>query len=73
MEFYHDFLDRFVELIQMDTYSLYFALSASNLEEVVKSELQTEFENSKKDWFAWDQFSSRTPASSNSSFKGTGQ
>ena len=53
-EFYHDFLDRFVdrkdfELIQMDTDRLYFALSANKLEEVVKSELQTEFENRKKD------------------------
>ena len=50
LEFYHDFLDRFVhrkdyEQIQMDTDSLYFALSANKLEEVVKSELQTEFEN----------------------------
>jgi len=57
LEFYHDFLDRFVdrkdfELIQMDTDSMYFALSANKLKEVVKSELQTEFENSKKDWLA---------------------
>ena len=64
-EFYHDFLDRFVdrkdyEVIQMDTDTLYFALSANKLEEVVKSVLQTEFENSKKDWLAWDTFSSRT-------------
>ena len=36
------------ELMQMDTDSLYFALSANKLEEVVKSELQTEFENRKK-------------------------
>jgi len=57
LDFYHDFLDRFVdrkdfELIQMDTDSLCFALSANKLKEVVKSELQTEFENSKKDWLA---------------------
>ena len=53
LEFYHDFLDRFVdrkdfELIQMDTDCLYFALSANKLEEVVKPELQNEFENCKK-------------------------
>ena len=53
LEFYHDFLDRFVdrkdfELIQIDTDSLYFALSANELEEVVKPQLQTEFENYKK-------------------------
>ena len=40
LEFYHDFLDCFVdrkdfELIQMDTDSLYFALSANKKEEVV--------------------------------------
>ena len=75
LEFYHDFLDRFVdckdfELIQMDTDSLYFALSANKLEEVVKSELQTEFENSKKDWLAWDAFSSRTPGLFKLEFEG---
>ena len=42
LEFYHDFIDRFVnrkdyELIQMDTDRMYFALSANKLEEVVKS------------------------------------
>jgi len=41
LEFYHDFLDCFVEpkdfeLIQMDTDSLCFALSVNKLEEVVK-------------------------------------
>ena len=41
LEFYHDFLDRFIdrqdsELIQMDTDSLYLALSANKLDDVVK-------------------------------------
>ena len=40
---------------------MYFALSANKSEEVVKSKLQTEFENSKKDWSAWNTFSSRNP------------
>ena len=49
-EFCHGFLDYFVdhqdfELIQMDTDSLYFALSASKLEAVVKPELQSKFVN----------------------------
>ena len=44
LEFYHDFLDRLIDrqdfqLIQMDTDSLYFALSANNLDDVVKPEL----------------------------------
>ena len=53
LELYHDFLDHFIdrqdfELIQMDTDSLYFALSASNLEEVVRPELKVEFDACKK-------------------------
>lgn len=75
LEFYHDFLDHFIdrqdfELIQMDTDSLYFALSANKLEEVVKPELQTEFENCKKDWLAWDTFSNRTPGLFKLEFEG---
>jgi len=54
----------------MDTDSLYFALSANKLEEVVESELQTEFENRKKDWLAWDTFSSRTPGLFKLEFEG---
>ena len=50
LEFYHNFLDRFVdrgdfELIQMDTDSLYFALSDNKLEDVVRPELKAEFDN----------------------------
>ena len=46
LEFYHDFMDRYIdrqdfELIQMDTDSLYFALSANKLDDVVKPELAT--------------------------------
>jgi len=52
LEFYHDFLDHFIdrqdfELIQMDTDSLYFALSANKLDDVVKPELTAEFDNCK--------------------------
>jgi len=54
----------------MDTDSLYFALSANKLEQVVKSDLQTEFEYSKKDSLAWDIFSSRTPYLFNIDFEG---
>ena len=57
LEFYHDFLDRCTdrqdfELIQTDTDSLYFALSANRLEEPVKPQLRAEFDNCKKDWLA---------------------
>jgi len=66
LEFYHDFLDHFIdrqdfELIQMDTDSLYFALSANKLDDVVKPELTAEFDNCKNDWIAWDAWSNRTP------------
>ena len=54
----------------MDTDSLYFALSANKLEDVVKPDLQTEFENCKKDWLAWDTFSNRTPGLFKLEFEG---
>ena len=66
LEFYYDFLDRYFdrkdfELIQMDTDSNYMAISAEKLEDIVKPELQKEFEEKKKEWLAWDKWSSRTP------------
>ena len=50
LQFYYDFLDKYIdrrdyELIQMDTDSMYFALSCDTLEEAVKPELLKEFEN----------------------------
>ena len=54
LEFYYDFLDRYFdrkdfELIQMDTDSNYMAISAEKLEDIVKPELQKEFEEKKKE------------------------
>ena len=53
LQFYYDFLDKYIdrrdyELIQMDTDSMYFALSYDNLEEAVKPELLKEFERGEK-------------------------
>ena len=45
----------------MDTDSNYIAISAEKLEDIVKPELQTEFEAKKQEWLAWDKWSSRTP------------
>jgi hypothetical protein len=75
LEFYFDFLDRFVnrsdfELIQMDTDSLYFALSADKLDTVIKPELRTEFETCKNEWLAWDAWSNRTPGLFKLEFEG---
>ena len=68
------FLDRYFdrrdfELIQMDKDSNYLAISAEKLEDIVKPELQTEFEAKEQEWLAWDKWSSRTPGSLNSSVK----
>ena len=51
------FLDRYFdrgdfELIQMDKDSNYLAISAEKLEDIVKPELQTEFEAKKQEWLA---------------------
>ena len=66
LEFYYDFLDRYFsrhdfELIQMDTESNYLAISADQLEAIIRPELRTEFEATKKEWLAWDKWSGRTP------------
>ena len=66
LEFYYDFLDRYFdrrdfELIHMDTDSNYMAISAEKLEDIVKPELQTEFEVKKQEWLAWDKWTSQTP------------
>ena len=66
LQFYYDFLDHYIdrrdyELIQMDTDSMYFALSYDTLEEAVKPELKREFENNKKQWLSWDKWSNREP------------
>ena len=69
LEFYYDFLDRFVdrhdyELIQMDTDSLYFALSGNSLDDVVG------VGGCRKDWLSWDQWSNRTPGLFKLEFEG---
>ena len=58
LQFYYDFLDKYIdrrnyELIQMDTDSMYFALSYETLEEAVKPELKQDFANNKKQWLSW--------------------
>ncbi|BFZ20032.1 hypothetical protein BsWGS_23071 [Bradybaena similaris] len=56
LQFYYDFLVEFVdtadfELCEMDTDSLYLALSTSTLEEAVKPDRRTEFYTKYADWF----------------------
>ena len=59
LEFYYDVIHTFVdtkdfELIEMDTDSMYMALSASSIESVIKSELQESFFKNKGKWFVSD-------------------
>ena len=66
LEFYYEFLDRHVarsdfELMQMDTDSLYFALSAEKLEDVIKPPLSEEFEAWKQAWLVCTPEDKRTP------------
>ena len=65
-QFYYEFLDHYIdrrdfELIQMDTDSLYFALSHEKLEDAIKPGYEVQFEEDKKLWLAWDKWSNREP------------
>ena len=66
LQFYYEFLDFYFdrqdfELIQMDTDSMYFAFSHDKLEEAVRPGYETQFEEDKKLWLAWDKWSNREP------------
>ena len=56
LRFYHELLDRSVdrsdfELVQMDTDSLYKALSKDSLEAILRDEKKAEFESVRPSWF----------------------
>ena len=77
LEFYYDFLDRYFdrkdfELIQVDTDNNYMAISAERLEDMVRPELQTEFEARKQEWLAWASGAAAFLGSSNSNAKVAG-
>ena len=66
LQFYYEFLDHYLdrrdfELIQMDTDSMYFALSYEKLEDAIKPSYEAQFEEDKKLWLAWDKWSNREP------------
>lgn len=66
LEFYYDFVDFYIdqrdyELFQMDTDSLYFALSEKNLEDLIRPHLREHFKTHKNSWLSWNRFSERTP------------
>ena len=66
LQFYYEFLyfyldRRDFELIQMDTDSMYFALSRERLEDAIRPGYETQFEEDKKRWLAWNKWSNREP------------
>ena len=66
LEFCHDFLDKYFsrqdfELCYMDTASFYLAMIGDPLDEIVRPEMKQAYEADKKNWFATDKFSERTP------------
>ena len=66
LQFYYEFLDFYIdrrdfELIQMDTDSMYFALSHDKIEDAIKTGYEAQFEEDKKSWLAWDKWSNREP------------
>ena len=66
LQFYYEFLDFYLdrrdfELIQMDTDSMYFALSREKLEDAIRPGYETQFEEAKKRWLAWNKWSNREP------------
>ena len=66
LQFYDEFLDFYLdrrdfELIQMDTDSMYFALSRERLEDAIRPGYETQFEEEKKRWLAWNKWSNREP------------
>ena len=66
LQFYYEFLDFYLdrrdfELIQMDTDSMYFALSREKLEDAIRPGYETQLEEEKKRWLAWNKWSNREP------------
>ena len=66
LEIYYDFLDTYFsrqdfELCYKDTESFYFTMSGDPLDKIAKPEMKQVYETDKKNWFATDKFSKRTP------------
>ena len=56
LQFYYDCLDKFVskknfQLIQMDTDSLYMAITGLKFDDIIKPEMKKQFELEKDKWF----------------------
>ena len=75
LEFYYDFVDKFCdrrdfEVIQMDTDSLYMALSANDFDDIIKPDLKELYKDEKPKWLVTDEYSKRVPGLFKPEFKG---
>ena len=75
LEFYYDFVDKFCdrrdfEVIQMDTDSLYMALSAEDFDEIIRPDLKELYKDEKPKWLVTDEYSKRVPGLFKPEFKG---
>ena len=75
LEFYYDFVDKFCdrrdfEVIQMDTDSLYMALSAEDFDEIIRPDLKELYKDEKTKWLVTDEYSKRVPGLFKPEFKG---
>ena len=75
LEFYYDFVDKFCdrrdfEVIQMDTDSLYMALSTEDFDSAVRPEMKELYKDEKPKWLVTDEYSKRVPGLFRPEFKG---
>ena len=75
LEFYYDFVDKFCdrrdfEVIQMDTDSLYMALTDEDFDEIIRPELKELYKDEKPKWLVTDEYSKRVPGLFKPEFKG---
>ena len=77
LEFYYDFLDKYLdrrdfELIQMDTNSMYMAISGTSIDEIVKPELREEYHSGGKvEFLSTSKYHDRVPRLFKEEFQGT--
>ena len=77
LEFYYDFLDKYIdrrnfESIQIDTDSMYMALSSKSIDDIIRPELREEYDNGDKaEILSTPKYHNRTPGLFKAEFQGT--
>ena len=77
LEFYYDFPDKYIdridfESIQMDTDSMYMALSSKSIDDIIRPELREEYDDGgKAEFLSTSKCHDRTPGLFKSEFQGT--